>query len=42
MEVKIGTKLECKRCGKVWNARKEDVRICPNCKSAYFDIPKPK
>ena len=30
-------KLECKRCGHKWWPRKEDVRQCPNCKSALWD-----
>ena len=30
-------KLECKRCGHRWWPRKDDVTICPNCKSAYWD-----
>ena len=40
--VKIKTKriMECLRCGHKWINRKEDVRQCPYCKSAYFDKPK--
>ena len=30
-------KLECKRCGHRWWPRKDDVTICPRCKSAYWD-----
>jgi len=30
-------KLECKRCGHKWIPRAEDVRICPKCKSAWWD-----
>lgn len=33
-------KMECVRCGHAWLPRKEDVRICPRCKTAYFDTPK--
>jgi len=33
-------KLNCFRCGHKWIPRKEDVRLCPKCKSAYFDRPK--
>jgi len=29
--------LECKRCGHRWIPRKPDVRICPKCKSPYWD-----
>ncbi len=36
-------KLNCKRCGWEWIPRKEDVRVCPKCKSPYFDTErKPK
>jgi len=30
-------KLECKRCGHRWIPKKEDVRQCPKCKTAYWD-----
>lgn len=33
-------KLNCKRCGHSWFPRKSEVRICPKCKSAYFDRPR--
>ncbi len=36
MIIKI-TKLECKRCGHKWVPKKEEVRICPKCKSAWWD-----
>jgi len=39
MKVKV-TKLKCLRCGKEWTPRKEDVRQCPYCKTAYFNVPK--
>ena len=36
--MKVGIfKLKCKRCGYEWIPRKEDVRMCPRCKSLYFD-----
>jgi predicted Zn-ribbon and HTH transcriptional regulator len=39
MEEKIVlTKLKCKRCGHEWVARVEKVRMCPKCKSAYWDV----
>lgn len=38
-KIKIPT-LKCKRCGYEWTPRKEDVRLCPNCKSAYWDKPR--
>jgi len=33
-------KLKCGRCGHNWTPRKEEVRICPKCKSPYWDKPK--
>jgi Zn finger protein HypA/HybF involved in hydrogenase expression len=41
MKVKI-TKLQCERCGHQWIPKKEEVRQCPKCKSAYWDKPKVK
>lgn len=32
--------LVCKRCGHRWIPRKDEIRICPKCKSAYWDIDK--
>lgn len=29
--------LECTQCGHTWTPRKEDVRICPKCKSIRWD-----
>lgn len=48
MKVRIGQKLQCERCGygkppkPPWHTRKTDVRLCPACKSPYFDVPKKK
>ncbi len=39
MQVKL-KKIKCVRCGWEWKPRKEDVRQCPKCKTAYFDIEK--
>ena len=33
-------KLKCQRCGGEWIPRKDDVRQCPKCKSAYWDLPR--
>lgn len=30
-------RLHCKRCGHSWYPKQPDVRICPKCKSVYFD-----
>ena len=35
-------KIKCERCDYKWIPRKEDVRVCPKCKSAYWDVPKKK
>lgn len=32
--------LHCYRCGNTWTPRRQVVRICPRCKSRYFDEPK--
>ena len=34
--------IKCERCGHTWVPRKAEIRICPNCKSAYWDTPKVK
>lgn len=31
---------ECLRCGHRWLPRRKEVRICPKCKSAYWDKPR--
>ena len=31
--------LGCYRCGYVWRLRKSPVRMCPKCKSRYWDTP---
>ena len=30
-------KLKCQKCGHEWAPRQADVRICPNCKTTYWD-----
>jgi Zn finger protein HypA/HybF involved in hydrogenase expression len=32
--------LTCLRCGHRWVPRQTDVRICPKCKSARWDVPR--
>ena len=39
MQVTI-PKLKCLRCGHKWWPRKEEVRLCPHCKSAYWNRPR--
>ena len=41
MDIEI-KKLECKRCGHEWVPRQREVRICPKCKSAWWDRKKVK
>jgi Zn finger protein HypA/HybF involved in hydrogenase expression len=33
-------KLECKRCGKIWIPRIENIVVCPKCKSPRWDTRK--
>lgn len=42
MKIKIKKQLKCERCGHEWNPRKEEVRQCPKCKSAWWDKPRIK
>ena len=36
-----GTQCKCLRCNHEWTVRKpEKPRLCPNCGSAYWDLPK--
>jgi len=39
-EVQLSPQLECLRCHHKWIPRQKEVRICPHCKSAYWDRPK--
>jgi len=36
MKIKL-PKLNCKRCGHEWIPKKEEIRQCPKCKSAWWD-----
>ena len=44
--VKVGTICNCERCEHKWRARgknnstKSEVKICPKCKSPYWDQPR--
>lgn len=35
--VNLNKPIECKRCGWRWRPRKKEIRMCPECKSPYFD-----
>ena len=37
MKVRLN-KVECKKCKHQWLPRKLDVRQCPKCKTAYWEI----
>ncbi len=37
MLINIKKQLKCLRCNFEWNPRKKEVRICPRCKSAWWD-----
>lgn len=39
-EIELPEGLECLRCGHKWRPRKSTIRICPKCKSPYWDRPK--
>jgi hypothetical protein len=32
--------LHCERCGWQWVPRQAEVRMCPHCKSLYWNVPK--
>lgn len=32
--------LTCLRCAHSWVPRQVEIRICPKCKSAYWDVPR--
>jgi hypothetical protein len=34
--------VHCERCGHEWAPRQTEIRICPKCKSPYWDKPKRK
>jgi len=31
-------KIGCKRCGHNWIPRTEEIRVCPKCHSAYWNV----
>lgn len=41
MKIKI-TKIKCFKCGHLWIPRKAEVRMCPKCKTPYFDVEREK
>jgi Zn finger protein HypA/HybF involved in hydrogenase expression len=40
MKLKNIVRLKCLRCGHEWTPRQQEVRQCPHCKSALWDVPK--
>ena len=36
MKITLRT-MKCLRCKHTWKPRKTEIRICPKCKSPYFD-----
>lgn len=39
MEVNIVSKgYRCERCEHEWIPRKNTIRVCPKCKSPYWDV----
>lgn len=32
--------VQCLRCGHTWIPRKRDIKVCPKCKSPYWNEPK--
>lgn len=40
MIIKMTNKLHCKRCGHKWNPRNTEIRMCPKCKSPWWDVKK--
>jgi Zn finger protein HypA/HybF involved in hydrogenase expression len=37
MDIEV-KQLNCMRCGHKWYPRQTTVRICPHCKTPYWDI----
>ncbi len=37
MKVELSQAIACKRCGHRWIPRITEVRVCPRCKSVWFD-----
>jgi len=40
MKTIIIKKLKCERCGHQWVPTQPEIRICPKCKSPYWDVPR--
>ncbi len=40
MKLRYKKRVQCKKCNHQWIPRKLDVRVCPKCKSAWWDIEK--
>jgi len=37
-KIKLPKKLKCQKCLYEWTPRQTDVRICPKCKTAKWDV----
>ena len=33
-------KINCQRCEHEWVPRKSEIKVCPKCKSPYWNIPR--
>lgn len=40
VKVKLIKKIKCKRCNHEWVPRKENVYVCPKCKSPKWNVKK--
>ena len=40
--MRLADEQECLRCGHKWLPRQQEIRICPKCKSPYWDKAKAK
>lgn len=38
LKIKIKKVLMCNKCQHQWVPRKKEIRQCPKCKTAYWDI----
>jgi predicted Zn-ribbon and HTH transcriptional regulator len=36
-DIVVAVKLKCRRCGHAWRPRQKEVRMCPKCKTPWWD-----